>query len=128
VRRPSEAPRRVGEAVNESFGSIVPAFQASILLAACNHALTRVAISCRRFAPRFLARPAEAQGCQCLPDQPRRGGTVVAPRVSAGLRRPTEGALKARHSSHAGKIDGWDLFTASERRRTATSEGAPPHW
>jgi cellobiose-specific phosphotransferase system component IIC len=62
VRRLSEAPRRVGEAVNESFGSIVPAFQASILFFVCNHALTRAATACRRFAPRFLARPGEAQG------------------------------------------------------------------
>ena len=60
----SDAPRRVGEAVNESFGSIVPAFQASILFVVCNHALTRVATACRRFAPRFLAHPAKAQGCQ----------------------------------------------------------------
>jgi hypothetical protein len=34
VRRVSDAPRRLGEAVNESFGSIVPAFQASILFVA----------------------------------------------------------------------------------------------
>jgi len=43
VRRLSEAPRRVREGVNESFGRIVPAVPASILFFARNHALTRVA-------------------------------------------------------------------------------------
>jgi len=37
--------------VKESFGINVPAFQASILSASGNHALTRVAVSRRRFAP-----------------------------------------------------------------------------
>jgi len=44
--------------VHESFGSNVPAFQASSLFVVCNHALTRVAIDCRRFAPLFFARSA----------------------------------------------------------------------
>ena len=71
-----ENSRDLGERVNESFGSNVPAFQASILFVVCNHALTRVAIPCRRFAPRFFAHSVEAQGCQSLPDQPRRGGSA----------------------------------------------------
>jgi hypothetical protein len=41
--------------VKESFGINVPALQASILFVSRNHALTRVAISCRRFAPLFCA-------------------------------------------------------------------------
>jgi hypothetical protein len=39
------------ESLYESIGSDVPAFQASIPFAVSNHALTRVAICCRRFAP-----------------------------------------------------------------------------
>jgi len=58
VRRVSDPPRRVGEGVNESFGPIVPALQASILFFARNHALTRVATPCRRFAPLFYAHSA----------------------------------------------------------------------
>ena len=38
VQRVSEAPRRVGEGVNESFGPIVPAVPASILFFARKHA------------------------------------------------------------------------------------------
>jgi hypothetical protein len=37
---------------------IVPAVPASVLFFARNHALTRVAISCRRFAPLFYAHSA----------------------------------------------------------------------
>ena len=37
--------RRVGTYVEETFGIIVPAFQASVLFASRNHALTRVAWS-----------------------------------------------------------------------------------
>jgi len=45
--------------LNPACLSNVPAFQASILFATCNHALTRVATYCRRFAPRFFAHPVE---------------------------------------------------------------------
>ena len=46
--------RRIREAVKESFGINVPAFQASILSVSGNHALTRVATYFRRFAPGLL--------------------------------------------------------------------------
>jgi len=39
--------------VKESFDTNVPAFQASIPFVSRNHALTRVVISFRRFAPLF---------------------------------------------------------------------------
>jgi len=42
----------------------VPALRASILFVVSNHALTRVATYFRRFAPGFVARSIEAQGCQ----------------------------------------------------------------
>jgi hypothetical protein len=42
----------------------VPAFQASILFSVCYHALTRVAIHCRRFAPGLFTYPVEAPGWQ----------------------------------------------------------------
>jgi len=54
----------------------VPAFRASILFFVRIHALTRVAIPCRRFAPRFFAHSVEARGCQSLPEQPRRCGSA----------------------------------------------------
>ena len=50
------------EPVDELYGSIVPALRASILCLVSNHALTRVATHCRRFAPLFFAYPVEAQG------------------------------------------------------------------
>jgi len=50
------------EPVDELYGSIVPALRASILCLVSNHALTRVATHCRRFAPLFFAYAVEAQG------------------------------------------------------------------
>ncbi len=41
----------------------------------------------------------EPQSRQAFLDQPRRGGTVVAPRVSAGSERLTDRAPKVRHGS-----------------------------
>ena len=44
---------------------------------------------------------------------------VSRPGREAGMKNgQTLRALKARHSSHAGKIEDHDFFTASERRRT----------
>jgi len=50
--------------VNESFGSNLPAFLASILFFVCHHALTRVAIDYRRFAPLFFAPSIESEARQ----------------------------------------------------------------
>ena len=47
--------RRLEEGVSESFSIDVPAVPASILFFAGNHALTRAATSCRRFAPGLSA-------------------------------------------------------------------------
>jgi len=44
--------------------SIVPALWASILFVVCNHALTRVAIPCRRFAPVLRLARSKLRACQ----------------------------------------------------------------
>jgi len=58
----------------------------------CNHALTRVATACRRFAPHFSAHPLEAQGCRYL-ETSLEEAIVRSP----GRKRPTHGW--ARHRS-----------------------------
>ena len=60
VQRVSEAPRRVGEGVNESFGPIVPAVPASILFFARKHALTRVETRLTAMSERIMRLSAAA--------------------------------------------------------------------
>jgi len=100
VRRLSDAPRRVGEGVNESFGPIVPAVPASILFFARNHALTRVSAPCRRFA-RLV----------CLPKRSKH----KAP-------NHFETSLEEAAVSRVGLVrPGWRTAKSFERRRRGTA-------
>jgi len=72
--------------VNESFDSGVPALRASILFVVCNHALTRVAIPCRRFAPLFFAHPVEAQGTPMKTKPASKRRQCVGPAVRPGFK------------------------------------------
>ncbi len=54
-RRVEDPLQRPREGLKESLGINVTAFQASVLFVQRNHALTRVATSCRRFAPGSFA-------------------------------------------------------------------------
>jgi len=105
LRRPSgvrdrhaPVPGVNAQSVNEPSNPNVPAFQASILSVLLTHALTRVAISCRRFTPLLPAYAVEAHATPttCRPALKRRFKSSPAPQrglLMADTSR-AEGALQ----------------------------------